>query len=168
MIPQDSVYTTDGFRHEARSELQNQGTPDEALVVTGSSSYIGSDGMLIILVFHFSSNVHTRPEFSNPSIILKYDFQLTDTEGYYFSVLTSDGFSHEARGELQDQDTPEEALAVKGSYSYIGPNRVKYTVDYVANKDGFQPKFRQSLLPYLTPVPVSIPVLVSLSGTGLG
>jgi hypothetical protein len=55
-------------------------------------------------------------------------------------VETSDGFRHEQTGELRSPGTDDEALVMRGSYSYVGPDGVTYTVIYVADENGFQPE----------------------------
>lgn len=34
----------------------------------------------------------------------------------------------------------EKSLRVRGKFSYVGPDGVLYEVNYVSDKDGFQPK----------------------------
>lgn len=58
----------------------------------------------------------------------------------YFSVETSDGKIHQEEGQLKDIGTENEAIVVRGSYSYIGDDGQTYTVNYVADENGFQPE----------------------------
>lgn len=51
---------------------------------------------------------------------------------------TSDGQSRKEEAELQNVGTDDEALVVKGSFSFVGDDGVTYTVVYVADKDGFR------------------------------
>ena len=53
---------------------------------------------------------------------------------------TSDGFRHEQTGELRSVDQEGETIVMKGSYSYVGPDGVTYTVVYIADENGFQPE----------------------------
>lgn len=57
-----------------------------------------------------------------------------------YRVETSDGQNRQEHGELRNVGTDHESIAVRGSYSYIGPDGVKYTVNYVADEFGFQPE----------------------------
>lgn len=59
---------------------------------------------------------------------------------YIFSVDTSDGFQKEEQGEIKNVGTDEEALAVTGSYSYVGDDGKTYSVKYTADENGFQPE----------------------------
>jgi len=54
-------------------------------------------------------------------------------------VETSDGKTFIEVGQVNDVGTDDEAISVKGSYSYIGDDGVTYTVNYIADKNGFQP-----------------------------
>ena len=58
----------------------------------------------------------------------------------YSSVETSDGKTHQEEGQLKDIGTENEALVVRGSYSYTGDDGQVYTVNYVADENGFQPE----------------------------
>lgn len=55
----------------------------------------------------------------------------------------SDGSKHEEQGQLKNQGTDNEALSVRGQYSWVGPDGVTYTVTYLADENGFQPTIEQ-------------------------
>ncbi|XP_017070560.1 larval cuticle protein LCP-22-like [Drosophila eugracilis] len=61
-------------------------------------------------------------------------------ESFSYGWATSDGQEAEAAGELKNAGSENEALAVRGSYSYIGNDGVTYTVTYIADENGFQPQ----------------------------
>ncbi|XP_004520132.1 flexible cuticle protein 12-like [Ceratitis capitata] len=71
--------------------------------------------------------------------ILKYDFKNTGIDGYDFSFETSDGIERKESAELKDIGTDTKALTVDGFSTWIAPDGVKYTVNYIANEKGYQP-----------------------------
>ncbi|KAM7356759.1 larval cuticle protein 65Ag1-like [Cochliomyia hominivorax] len=71
--------------------------------------------------------------------VLRYDSDV-QPEGYKFAVETSDGKTHQEEGQLKDVGTENESLVVRGSFSYVGDDGQTYTVNYVADENGFQPE----------------------------
>ncbi|XP_055846607.1 larval cuticle protein 65Ag1-like [Episyrphus balteatus] len=60
-------------------------------------------------------------------------------DGYQFAVETSDGKAHSESGQLKNIGAEDEAIVVKGQYSYVGDDGVTYSVSYIADENGFQP-----------------------------
>lgn len=56
------------------------------------------------------------------------------------SYETSDGTSAQEQGELRNAGSENEAIAVRGSFSFVGQDGVTYTVNYIADENGFQPE----------------------------
>uniref|UniRef100_A0A336LZR1 CSON006902 protein n=1 Tax=Culicoides sonorensis TaxID=179676 RepID=A0A336LZR1_CULSO len=71
--------------------------------------------------------------------VLRYDNDNIGVDGFKFGFETSDGTKHESSGVLNNVGSEAEALAVKGSYSYVGDDGQTYSVSYVADENGFQP-----------------------------
>ncbi|XP_023172425.2 larval cuticle protein 65Ag1-like [Drosophila hydei] len=61
-------------------------------------------------------------------------------DGYDLKLETSDGTKREEQGTLTNAGTEDEAISVKGSFSYVGDDGVVYAVNYVADQNGFQPE----------------------------
>ncbi|XP_073837691.1 larval cuticle protein 65Ag1-like [Musca autumnalis] len=61
-------------------------------------------------------------------------------ESFQYAFETSDNTKAEAQGQLNNVGTEQEALAVRGSYSFVGDDGQTYTVTYVADENGFQPQ----------------------------
>ena len=57
-----------------------------------------------------------------------------------YSYALSDGSEAQAQGQLKNVGTDEEAIVVKGSYSFVADDGQQYTVNYVADENGFQPQ----------------------------
>ncbi|XP_066139475.1 endocuticle structural glycoprotein SgAbd-5-like isoform X2 [Euwallacea fornicatus] len=72
--------------------------------------------------------------------ITKYDSDNAGIDGYNFNFETSNGISQEEQGTLQNAGSENEVMQVRGSYSFTGADGVVYTVTYVADENGFQPK----------------------------
>lgn len=53
---------------------------------------------------------------------------------------TSDGTSAQEEGQLQNAGSENEAISVRGQYSFVGTDGVTYTVTYIADENGFQPQ----------------------------
>ncbi|XP_061394865.1 larval cuticle protein 65Ag1-like [Musca vetustissima] len=59
---------------------------------------------------------------------------------YAVNAETRDARNLQAEGELKNVGTEVEALAVRGSYSFVADDGQTYTVTYVADENGFQPQ----------------------------
>lgn len=60
---------------------------------------------------------------------------------YNYGYELSNGQAHQESAELVNVGTENESLAVRGSFSWVDPQtNVKYTVNYVADENGFQPQ----------------------------
>lgn len=56
------------------------------------------------------------------------------------SFETSGGIKHEEDGKVIDPTAEISGIAVRGSYSFVGDDGVTYTVNYVADENGFRPE----------------------------
>ncbi|XP_061394862.1 larval cuticle protein 65Ag1-like isoform X2 [Musca vetustissima] len=72
--------------------------------------------------------------------ILRQEVENNGVDKYNFASETSDGSNVQAEGELKNVGTEVEALAVRGSYSFVADDGQTYTVTYVADENGFQPQ----------------------------
>uniref|UniRef100_A0A1A9VH99 Larval cuticle protein 5 n=1 Tax=Glossina austeni TaxID=7395 RepID=A0A1A9VH99_GLOAU len=59
-------------------------------------------------------------------------------ESFHFGVETNDGTRHDAEGHLKVLDKEHATLVVKGSYQFVAKDGHTYTVDYVADENGYQ------------------------------
>lgn len=62
------------------------------------------------------------------------------TKCVFDSVETSNGIKQEEQGQLNNPGTENEAISVRGQYSYTGPDGQVYTIVYIADENGFQPQ----------------------------
>lgn len=56
-----------------------------------------------------------------------------------YSYETSNGIAQQESGQVQNAGSENEAIAVRGQYSYTGDDGQQYQVNYVADENGFQP-----------------------------
>lgn len=72
-----------------------------------------------------------------------------DVNSYSFGFEQSDGQARQEQGEVKNVGSENEAISVRGSFSFISDDGQTYTVTYVADENGFQPS-----APHLPVVPV--------------
>ena len=58
----------------------------------------------------------------------------------YYSSETSDGSFHQAQGQLKQIGKDEAAVVQQGSYRFIADDGQTYTINYVADENGYQPQ----------------------------
>ncbi|CAH1646893.1 unnamed protein product [Spodoptera littoralis] len=80
------------------------------------------------------------PVENKDAVVLRYDNDNIGVEGYKYAVETSDGKSAQEEGVLKNAGSENEAIEVRGSFAYTGPDGVVYAVNYIANELGFQPE----------------------------
>ncbi|EDW93604.1 larval cuticle protein 65Ag1 [Drosophila yakuba] len=86
-----------------------------------------------------ASALAAPPAIQQDAQVLRFDSDVL-AEGYKFAVETSDGKSHQEEGQLKDVGTDHEALVVRGSYAYVGDDGQTYSIQYLADENGFQPE----------------------------
>ncbi|KAL5293256.1 hypothetical protein ACFFRR_011802 [Megaselia abdita] len=71
--------------------------------------------------------------------ILRLDSEVLP-ESFSYALETSDGNKQEAQGHLENVGTEEEAISVRGSFSFVADDGQTYTINYIADKNGYQPQ----------------------------
>uniref|UniRef100_A0A905IXR1 Cuticle protein n=1 Tax=Musca domestica TaxID=7370 RepID=A0A905IXR1_MUSDO len=61
-------------------------------------------------------------------------------ESFQYAYATSDGQEAEAQGQLKNVGSEDEATSVRGPFSFVADDGQTYTVNYVADENGFQPQ----------------------------
>ena len=95
---------------------------------------------IILLAFAVAACLAVPLDDSKNAQILKYDNDNIGLGSYKYDFETSDGIKTEEQGELKNAGSENEAISVRGSYSYTGPDGQVYTVTYIADENGFQPQ----------------------------
>ncbi|CAH0727793.1 unnamed protein product, partial [Brenthis ino] len=70
--------------------------------------------------------------------ILRYDNNNIGVGDFSYAFESSDGTKQEAVGELKNEGRDGEALKIKGSYSWVAPDNVRYLVTYEADELGYR------------------------------
>ena len=74
-----------------------------------------------------------------------------ETGAFSYNYETENDIKQEVVGTMKKIGEDNEVLVMRGSYEYIGPDNVVYTVNWVADEYGFRPSARH------IPKPVPIP-----------
>lgn len=93
------------------------------------------------------------PSSTTSASILEYTVADDGVGNFNYSYKTSDGTSDQAEGHLKDILVPKyddngqrvgdeqaKGLVQQGSYSYTAPDGQQFTVDWVADEEGFKPR----------------------------
>lgn len=95
----------------------------------------------LLLVAISISVVLARPlDDSKDAQIISYENDNIGIDGYKFKYETSDGISRQEEAVIKNPGTENEALSVRGSISWVAPDGVTYTINFVADENGFQPE----------------------------
>ncbi|XP_046393065.1 endocuticle structural glycoprotein ABD-5-like [Ischnura elegans] len=81
-----------------------------------------------------------RPQNPKDVTITSYTNDNIGINGYNFGYVQSDGTSRQENGELKNIGTENEALVVRGTFTYIGDDGKEYTVTFVADENGYRPE----------------------------
>ncbi|XP_067645818.1 larval cuticle protein 65Ag1-like [Eurosta solidaginis] len=92
---------------------------------------------VIVFVALFAAALAAPPQHEVEIVRQESDVQ---PEGYRFGYTTSDGTQHDEEGQLKNVGSEDEAIVVRGSYSFVGDDGVTYTVNFIADENGFQPQ----------------------------
>ncbi|EAT34914.1 AAEL012883-PA [Aedes aegypti] len=95
---------------------------------------------IIVLVAVVALALAAPLDDSKNAQILKYENDNIGVDGYKFAFETSDGQSRQEQAELRRLAEDVEALVVRGSYSFTADDGQVYTVNYIADENGFQPE----------------------------
>lgn len=79
------------------------------------------------------------PTPNEDATVLKYE-SAVNVDGYNFALQTSDGTNRDETGELKNAGAENEALVVRGSFSWVAPDGQTYSINFVADETGYHPE----------------------------
>ncbi|RZC34611.1 endocuticle structural glycoprotein SgAbd-5, partial [Asbolus verrucosus] len=82
----------------------------------------------VIIFFAVVAVALAAPQQGRDAQILRYENENIGIDGYKFLYETSDPISRSENGELINAGSENEAIAVKGEYSYVGPDGKTHSV----------------------------------------
>ncbi|KAF5269342.1 hypothetical protein FQA39_LY08734 [Lamprigera yunnana] len=103
---------------------------------------------------------HAQPVYHQPLVaqpqynILRYENVNDGFGSYSYGYDTENHINVHEAGQLKNAGTENQVNSVQGAYSYKGLNGEDYTVEYVADENGFQAKGAH--LPTPPPIPEAI------------
>ncbi|EEZ98927.2 cuticle protein CP14.6 [Tribolium castaneum] len=89
-----------------------------------------------------------------PPAILRLNNDNRGDGRYKFDFETENQITQQEIGEVKNAGTDQEFNVIQGSYSYTGPDGVIYTVNYIADENGFRASGDH--IPTAAPVPAEI------------
>ncbi|XP_019876741.1 flexible cuticle protein 12-like [Aethina tumida] len=97
--------------------------------------------MKLIVLFALAAVALAAPQGQDKdATIIKSELENIGTDGFNWAYETSNGIAAQEQGQLNNAGTDNEAIAVRGSFKFVGPDGVTYEVTYVADENGFQPQ----------------------------
>ncbi|XP_053695968.1 endocuticle structural glycoprotein SgAbd-5-like [Sabethes cyaneus] len=72
--------------------------------------------------------------------VVKFENDHKGVDGYNIAYETSNGIAAAEQALLKTFGDDAAAIVVKGNYKYTGADGVVYSVNYVADENGFQPE----------------------------
>uniref|UniRef100_A0A182YCY1 Uncharacterized protein n=2 Tax=Anopheles stephensi TaxID=30069 RepID=A0A182YCY1_ANOST len=135
--------TSNGIQRQEQAQLKQFDDENSALVVRGSYSFTADDGQVYTFAIVFAAVLAVAlaaPADERDAQVLKYENDNLGVDGYNFQYETSNNINRAETAELKNFGDDVSALVVRGSYSYTGPDGQVYTVNYVADENGFQPE----------------------------
>lgn len=107
-----------------------------SLVSFSNSNQTVNMKFLIVFALCFAAALAAPP--TGDVTLLKSDF-VNDGNTYNFGFEQSDGQTRTEQGEVKNVGSENEAISVRGSFSFVADDGQTYTVTYVADENGFQP-----------------------------
>ncbi|XP_011867275.1 PREDICTED: flexible cuticle protein 12-like [Vollenhovia emeryi] len=80
-------------------------------------------------------------DYSQTVVVKETPLDNIGIDGYQYGYELSSGQAHQESAQLVNAGQENESLVVRGSFTYVDPEtNVRYTVNYVADENGFHPE----------------------------
>lgn len=89
---------------------------------------------IVIIALAVSACIAAPVDDSANAQILRYENDNIGIDGYKFAFETSDGTSRQEEAQLNN-----DALTVTGSVTWTAPDGQVFTLNYIADENGYQP-----------------------------
>ncbi|XP_063701832.1 flexible cuticle protein 12-like [Culicoides brevitarsis] len=91
----------------------------------------------IIVLAALLACVFARPQ--GDAETLRQEFDNIGVDGYSFAFETSNGIKREESAVVNNLGSDHESIAIKGQYEFVADDGQTYTLEFVADENGFQP-----------------------------
>lgn len=88
---------------------------------------------------HYNGNGGARGSAEARANILRFNNENNGDGNYRFEYETENKISQQEVGQVKNVGPDGDATVVEGTYSYVGDDGHTYTVNYIADENGFQP-----------------------------
>jgi Insect cuticle protein len=95
---------------------------------------------VVIIALVVASCIAAPLDDSSNAQILRYENDNIGIDGYKFAYETSDGVTREEEATLNNAGSENEAISVRGSVSWTAPDGQVFTLNYIADENGYQPQ----------------------------
>ncbi|XP_045472422.1 endocuticle structural glycoprotein SgAbd-5-like [Harmonia axyridis] len=93
--------------------------------------------LVICLVVYVRCATNKNYENSRQATILEHENSIGQGT-YNFAFKTSDGSQRQEKAELKNPGGKDESIVVEGSYTFIGTDGNTYTINYIADENGYR------------------------------
>ncbi|XP_046979765.1 endocuticle structural protein SgAbd-6 [Schistocerca americana] len=98
---------------------------------------------LLLVAAALIAVVAARPQKPGEAVILEQSIDNDGLGQYTFGFKTSDGLIRQEQGVVKNQGTENEALEVRGTITWKGADGKDYSINFIADENGFQPQYTQ-------------------------
>ncbi|CAK1553616.1 unnamed protein product [Leptosia nina] len=146
--PQDSLRPKFEIRLQLHNNMDTRFTiiSPRKIILLAVVAAVSGGAVPVSVLQSYPSSVEPARIYQNNNgyvQILRYDNDNIGLGNYRYAYEQSDGTKQEQQGEIVNEGREDESIAVSGSFTWIGPNGIRYTVTYKADQNGYQPTIEE-------------------------